>query len=553
MSDIPTVTYYAYSGTRYIGQYSGEDSAVLAFIAGKGWTMGPKPLASDRDLWVSIVSDATAAAASAGASAATAAAAVEGLDGYQETLAEGAFVDGDKSKLDSIEASATADQTGAEIKAAYEAEADTNAFTDAEKTAVGNLSTVATSGDYDDLSNRPAIFSGAYADLTGKPSLGTAAALDAGTTASKVVQLDGSAKLPAVDGSQLTGLATETTSTGTSGASQTVAFNAADIHVATADASVVTLTFSSANAVDQITLLIKNDLDGYTLEDAVDMGQGAWPFSPSGIESIVVNPDGTRAFIMAFANDRIYQVDFATPFDHTTMTYSGVSMSMSDANPYGLAVSTDGLHLYYCGLSLDRVHQHTMSTAWDLSTVGSEVGFVSVSAQANNPYGLDISPDGTRLIVTFETAIYQYTLSTAFTVSTATYDSVSLNPTETGSTRNARFKPDGTKVFISDTTNTVFQYSLGTAWSLASPTYDSLSLDLPDSSFFIEGGGGYLFAPDNGGINRFLLDPLSLVYPSTLQKPALATPHIGQSIALQIITTDTGASYQVVSAEEPIS
>jgi hypothetical protein len=48
--------------------------------------------------------------------------------------------------------------------------------------------------------------SGAYSDLTGKPTLGTAAALDVGTAASKVVQLDGSAKLPAVDGSALTHL-----------------------------------------------------------------------------------------------------------------------------------------------------------------------------------------------------------------------------------------------------------------------------------------------------------------------------------------------------------
>jgi hypothetical protein len=38
-----------------------------------------------------------------------------------------------------IEPAATADQTGAEIKAAYEAEADTNAFTDAEKTKVGHI------------------------------------------------------------------------------------------------------------------------------------------------------------------------------------------------------------------------------------------------------------------------------------------------------------------------------------------------------------------------------------------------------------------------------
>ena len=44
---------------------------------------------------------------------------------------------------------------------------------------------------------------GAYADLTGTPTLGTAAALTAGTAANQVVQLNSSAKLPAVDGSLL--------------------------------------------------------------------------------------------------------------------------------------------------------------------------------------------------------------------------------------------------------------------------------------------------------------------------------------------------------------
>jgi hypothetical protein len=48
--------------------------------------------------------------------------------------------------------------------------------------------------------------SGAYADLSGRPTLGTAAALNTGTAAGNVVALDGSARLPAVDGSQLTNL-----------------------------------------------------------------------------------------------------------------------------------------------------------------------------------------------------------------------------------------------------------------------------------------------------------------------------------------------------------
>jgi len=69
-----------------------------------------------------------------------------------------------------------------------------------------SLATVATSGSYNDLSNLPALFSGDYTDLSNKPTLGTAAALDVGTGANNVVQLDGSGALPAVDGSALTGI-----------------------------------------------------------------------------------------------------------------------------------------------------------------------------------------------------------------------------------------------------------------------------------------------------------------------------------------------------------
>lgn len=52
----------------------------------------------------------------------------------------------------------------------------------------------------------------AYSSLSGRPTLGTAAALNTGTAASQIVQLDGAAKLPAVDGSQLTNLPAGVTS-----------------------------------------------------------------------------------------------------------------------------------------------------------------------------------------------------------------------------------------------------------------------------------------------------------------------------------------------------
>jgi hypothetical protein len=54
------------------------------------------------------------------------------------------------------------------------------AETAADYTPTASLADVATSGDYNDLINTPTPFSGSYNDLTDKPTLGTAAAADTG-------------------------------------------------------------------------------------------------------------------------------------------------------------------------------------------------------------------------------------------------------------------------------------------------------------------------------------------------------------------------------------
>jgi len=69
-----------------------------------------------------------------------------GLTGALTTSStiDGRDVATDGTKLDGIEASATADQTGAEIKSAYESESNTNAFTDALQTKLNGIETSAT-------------------------------------------------------------------------------------------------------------------------------------------------------------------------------------------------------------------------------------------------------------------------------------------------------------------------------------------------------------------------------------------------------------------------
>jgi hypothetical protein len=58
---------------------------------------------------------------------------------YEAEADTNAFTDADATKLSTVQANATDDQTGSEIKIAYEAEADTNAFTDADVTKLGTI------------------------------------------------------------------------------------------------------------------------------------------------------------------------------------------------------------------------------------------------------------------------------------------------------------------------------------------------------------------------------------------------------------------------------
>ena len=61
-----------------------------------------------------------------------------------ESVTRKFFTQLERDKLTAIEANATADQTGAQIKTAYELEANTNAYTDAEKAKLLGMEASAT-------------------------------------------------------------------------------------------------------------------------------------------------------------------------------------------------------------------------------------------------------------------------------------------------------------------------------------------------------------------------------------------------------------------------
>ena len=88
---------------------------------------------------------------------------------YEANSDTNAFTDAEKTKLQNldlaklqgIETGATADQSNAEIKTAYEANSDTNAFTDAEKTKLAGISSGQGATDFTSLTDTPANFTSA--------------------------------------------------------------------------------------------------------------------------------------------------------------------------------------------------------------------------------------------------------------------------------------------------------------------------------------------------------------------------------------------------------
>ena len=87
---------------------------------------------------------------------------------YESNADTNAFTDAEQSKLSGIEAGATADQTAGEIKTAYESNADTNAFTDAEQS---KLSGIEAGADVTDTANVTAAGALMESELTSEASV----------------------------------------------------------------------------------------------------------------------------------------------------------------------------------------------------------------------------------------------------------------------------------------------------------------------------------------------------------------------------------------------
>ena len=327
---------------------------------------------------------------------------------------------------------------------------------------------------------------------------------------------------------------------------------------------------ADSGTVSQATLL----LDGaatttYSFSDLSDDSKSyAYTPEPNGI---FFKPDGSKLFTMS--NSAVaYQHTLTDPNDITTASYDSVSFSLAsqDAGMSGLFFKSDGTKIYGVGSVTDTVYQYSLSTAWDLSTASYDSVSLSVSAQDSIPVRLFFKPDGTKMYVDGANGkkIFQYSLSTAWDLSTASYDSISYTYSSTLSYDLGQFffTSDGTSLYFisaavpsSAASEQVVGYStLSTAWDISTigvrSTFSISSLDTTPYGVQFSVDGVKLFVSGAQNDKVYQLNSstgATITYPSTLEWPsgtAPTSPAIGDTDVLTFSTTDGGTSYQAVQA-----
>jgi len=150
----------------------------------------------------------------------------------------------------------------------------------------------------------------------------------------------------------------------------------------------------------------------------------------------------------------------AEPDPNAPYTYDSVSFDASGLGTFvsALFFKSDGTKMYLAEGIDDTVAQYSLSTAWNVSTASSD----GVSLSVSSPLGVAFSTNGTRLytVNAFDT-IRQYNLSTAWDLSSLSYSGTAFEPLEvSASIRGVAFKADDQKLYLLDSADVIYQYSV---------------------------------------------------------------------------------------------
>ena len=268
--------------------------------------------------------------------------------------------------------------------------------------------------------------------------------------------------------------------------------------------------------------------------------------------------DGTKLYWTSTSTNTVYQYDLSTAWDISTAGSSTGSYSTSTQtnNNYNVQFKSDGTSFYIHSYGNDTIFQYDMTTAWDVTTATYANKSFSYSSQTGFAYGFQIDDSGTKMyIVNYNSPMYQYTLSTAWDISTASYASKSFNfSSQISSSRNPLFYNNGSKMLLGKD-NDYFEYDLSTAYDITTASYNGTNVSNSGNSYaqrYSSDGTKFYSAEASNLIHQYsIASSATITYDSTLQwggGTAPDSPAIGETDVLTFTTRDGGTTYQAAIA-----
>lgn len=198
----------------------------------------------------------------------------------------------------------------------------------------------------------------------------------------------------------------------------------------------------------------------------------------------------------------------------TYYDYKSFSVATESGTPNGIYFKSDGTKMYeICGQG-DDVNEYSLSSAWDVSTASytnTTFALTGHGPTLSQPSSIFFRDNGTSFYVLNETSgsrgIYQFNMTTAWDISSssASYASKAINTSgEDAEPRGLFFKSDGSKAYVAGAGNgKIFQYGLTTNWDAGTGSYDSVSFDVSSQAPFPQG-----VAFSNDGTKMFVAGSL---------------------------------------------
>ena len=231
---------------------------------------------------------------------------------------------------------------------------------------------------------------------------------------------------------------------------------------------------------------------GFDIENATYANKSyAFGSNTSQITGMFMHSNGSRCWVTGKSSDAVFQYDLSTNYDISTASYNSVTQSVSSSSgtqPSSVCFSSNGSKMYVSDKASERATQHDLTTNWDISAFDTSAAGhghrLSFATEFSDCEGIAVSTDDTKIYALSQNGtVYQYNMTTAGELSTATYANKSKAVGETTTPMGVTFNTSGTKMFINCMgTDKVFQYNLSEAWNVSTAVYSSKSFDVSGQS-----------------------------------------------------------------------